>query len=110
MSRTAGRHAGVRSAIGTKLRAQRNSKGLSIRTLASRVDVTPSLLSQIEHGRANPSVTTLYSLVSELDMSLDELFFDEARGEQAGEDAIASTDPNGDQVVLRAADRPTIDV
>jgi mannose-6-phosphate isomerase-like protein (cupin superfamily) len=37
--------------------------------------VSASLISQIELGRATPSVGTLYAIVNELHMSLDELFF-----------------------------------
>ncbi|MBS1893280.1 MAG: cupin domain-containing protein, partial [Actinobacteria bacterium] len=44
---------------------------------------SPSLISQIEHGKATPSVATLYAIVSELGISLDELFFDNPRGAAA---------------------------
>lgn len=57
-------------------RAIRNARmkaGLSLRELGSRAGVSASLLSQIETGRARPSVTTLYALVGELGLSLDEL-------------------------------------
>ena len=47
--------------------------GLSLRELASRVAVSPSFITQIERGKANPSVGTLYALVTELGASLDEL-------------------------------------
>ncbi len=45
--------------------------GLSQRELARRLGVSPSLISQLESGQSNPSVGTLYALVSELDLSLD---------------------------------------
>lgn len=57
-----------------RLRAAREERGISVRELARRLDVSPSAISQIETGRARPSVSTLYALVTELDMSLDELF------------------------------------
>lgn len=66
--------------IGDQLRARRHALGLSLRTLADRLGVSPSLISQIERGRANPSVSTLYAIVAELDVSLDELLFNERRG------------------------------
>jgi len=53
---------------------------VSLRALARKVGVSPSLISQIEHGKATPSVATLYAIVSELGISLDELFFDGPRG------------------------------
>jgi transcriptional regulator with XRE-family HTH domain len=62
--------------IGERLRASRRERGLSLRDLAERLGVSPSLISQIERGRANPSVSTLYAIVSELDVSLDDLLFD----------------------------------
>jgi transcriptional regulator with XRE-family HTH domain len=51
----------------------REQRGLSLRELARRVDVSPSFISQIELGKANPSVGTLYSIVSVLGTTLDDL-------------------------------------
>lgn len=65
--------------IGERLRARRHERGLSLRDLAQRLGVSPSLISQIERGRANPSVSTLYSIVAELDVSLDDLLFNDRR-------------------------------
>jgi transcriptional regulator with XRE-family HTH domain len=69
--------------IGVHLRARRHELGLSLRDLADRLGVSPSLISQIERGRANPSVSTLYQLVGELDVSLDELLFEDRRPAEA---------------------------
>jgi transcriptional regulator with XRE-family HTH domain len=52
--------------IGAKLRAARRKQKLSLRVLAARADVSPSLLSQIENGRANPSVMTLHNVATAL--------------------------------------------
>lgn len=60
--------------VGPRLRAHREQRGLSLRELARRLGVSPSAISQIETGKSRPSVSTLYSIVSELGMSLDELF------------------------------------
>src|SRR6478735_7396345 len=65
--------------MGERLRAARAARGLSLRVLASRLGVSPSLISQIETGRANPSVSTLYAIAAELDVSLDELLFNDRR-------------------------------
>ncbi|HEY6608171.1 MAG TPA: XRE family transcriptional regulator [Candidatus Limnocylindria bacterium] len=65
--------------VGERLRAHRRAKGLSLRTLAERLGVSPSLISQIERGRARPSVSTLFAIVTELDVSLDELLFNDER-------------------------------
>ena len=42
--------------LGEKLRAARMGQNLSLRELAARAEVSASLLSQIENGKANPSV------------------------------------------------------
>lgn len=65
--------------IGEQLRVRRHERGLSLRALADRLGCSPSLISQIERGLANPSVSTLYAMVAELDVSLDELLFNERR-------------------------------
>ncbi len=62
--------------VGDGLRRGREEAGMSLRSLARRLGVSPSLISQIEHGKAMPSVATLYAIVSELGISLDALFFD----------------------------------
>jgi transcriptional regulator with XRE-family HTH domain len=62
--------------IGDRLRRERAERGLSLRELARRLDVSPSLVSQIETGKIQPSVRTLYAMVSELGVSLDDVFHD----------------------------------
>jgi transcriptional regulator with XRE-family HTH domain len=46
---------------------------MSLREMARRVDVSPSFISQVELGKTMPSVGTLYSIASELGVSLDDL-------------------------------------
>jgi transcriptional regulator with XRE-family HTH domain len=65
--------------MGDRLRLARESQGLSLRGLARRLGVSPSLISQVETGRAKPSVDTLYAIASELSISLDELLFPDTR-------------------------------
>jgi len=60
--------------LGSRLREERDRRGLTLRELARRLDVSPSLVSQIETGKTQPSVRTLYAIVSELGVSLDEVF------------------------------------
>jgi transcriptional regulator with XRE-family HTH domain/mannose-6-phosphate isomerase-like protein (cupin superfamily) len=70
--------------IGGRLRAVRAAQGLSLRALADRLGVSPSLISQVETGRAKPSVSTLYAITSELGISLDSLLFnDDGRPDRA---------------------------
>ena len=65
--------------LGDRLRAARTARGLSLRALAEKLGVSPSLISQVERGRARPSVNTLYAMARELEISLDELLFVDAR-------------------------------
>jgi transcriptional regulator with XRE-family HTH domain len=57
-----------------RLRAERERRGISLRELARRLDVSASAISQIETGRTRPTVATLWAIVTELGMSLDDLF------------------------------------
>ena len=65
------------SRVGGRLRAERERRGISLRELARRVGVSPSLVSQIELDRVNPSVSTLYALVTELGMTMSDVFGEE---------------------------------
>jgi transcriptional regulator with XRE-family HTH domain len=78
--------------MGERLRVARRAQGLSLRELSQRLGVSASLISQVETGRANPSVSTLYAIAAELDVSLDELLFGDrrSRGQAAVGSAAAS--------------------
>ena len=67
------------SKVGNRLRTERERRGISLRELARRVGVSPSLVSQIELDRVNPSVSTLYALVTELGMTMSDVFGDGAQ-------------------------------
>jgi transcriptional regulator with XRE-family HTH domain len=69
------------STVGSRLRTERERLGISLRELARRVGVSPSLVSQIELDRVNPSVSSLYALVSELGMTMSDVFGDSPPGE-----------------------------
>jgi transcriptional regulator with XRE-family HTH domain len=60
--------------LGSKVRLARREAGLSLRELARQLSVSPSFLSQMENGKSQPSVATLYSLAQVLGVSIDELF------------------------------------
>lgn len=102
--------------VGERLRNERQAHGLSLRDLADRLGVSPSLISQIETGRARPSVSTLYALASELGVSIDDLLFldaDRAAGASPSVDprlserglAVAGTTPSP---IQRATERKRI--
>jgi len=65
--------------VGSRLREERERRGISLRELARRVGVSPSLVSQIELDRVNPSVSTLYALVTDLGMTMGDVFGDNAQ-------------------------------
>jgi transcriptional regulator with XRE-family HTH domain len=66
--------AGELGDIGTRLREERERARISQRELARRLGVSASLISQIESGQSKPSVSTLYAIVTELGVSLDQVF------------------------------------
>ncbi len=103
------------SPLGERLRKERDRLGLSLRELARRLEVSPSLVSQIETGKIQPSVRTLYAIVSELGVSLDELFAppEADRPETASDPhrrAARSAAPPSTDRVQRAHDRRAIEL
>ena len=60
--------------LGERLRQIRLEAGLTLRELARQANVSPSFISQIENGKSQPSVATLYSFSQLLNVSVDELF------------------------------------
>ena len=66
--------AGELGDLGSRLREERERARISQRELARRLGVSASLISQIESGQSKPSVSTLYAIVTELDVSLDDVF------------------------------------
>ncbi|RKT55595.1 helix-turn-helix domain-containing protein [Saccharothrix australiensis] len=70
--------------VGLRLRAAREAAKMSLREMARRVGLSPSFVSQVELGRAAPSVGTLYAMVRELGLSLDSLMAGDAGSRHAG--------------------------
>lgn len=71
---------GALDIVGSRVREERLRQKIGVRELARRVGVSASLISQVELGKASPSVGTLYAIVNELGLSLDELFFQHSNG------------------------------
>jgi transcriptional regulator with XRE-family HTH domain len=95
--------------MGERLREARRARNLSLRTLAERLGVSPSLISQIETGRANPSVSTLYAIAAELDVSLDELLFNDRRPAEPAVPARAEVPSGGTMAQRRPSSAPPTD-
>jgi DNA-binding XRE family transcriptional regulator/quercetin dioxygenase-like cupin family protein len=94
-----------------KLRQARQDAGLSLRQLGARIGVSASLLSQIERGNSEPSVASLYALVSELDVSLDSLL--DRRGnspKSTGDPATATSLTSPMSTVLHPGPRAVLDM
>jgi transcriptional regulator with XRE-family HTH domain len=56
--------------LATKIRERREERGMTIRALARAIEMSPSMISEVERGSANPSVETLAAIVRALDLSL----------------------------------------
>lgn len=80
--------------LGAALKTHREKLGISVRTLASRADFSPSFISQVENGIASPSIGSLDKLASCLGVSLAALF----DGIEQPEDSV-----------VRATQRPRIE-
>ena len=59
--------------LGGRLRAERLGQGIGLREMARRLGISASALSQIETGKAQPSVSKLFDIVNLLGVSVDGL-------------------------------------
>ena len=64
------------AAIGSQLRRRRQVRGLSLKDISGRADVSAGLLSQIERGITMPSVRSLGAICRALEMPVGWLFDD----------------------------------
>ena len=60
--------------LGSRLRDARLASGMSLRAVARQLAVSPSFISQMENGKSQPSVATLYSMSQLLGVAIDDLF------------------------------------
>jgi transcriptional regulator with XRE-family HTH domain/quercetin dioxygenase-like cupin family protein len=87
--------------LGSRLKDIRLKAGLTLRELARKADVSASFISQIENGKSQPSVATLYAFAQLLNVSIDELF--NQRGEEVARPALVDGwGPNGDKNPINA--------
>lgn len=89
-----------------RLREARLRAGISARQLAFQLGCSPSMISQIERGKAAPSVSLLYAIATALGISLDSLFPDPGQpgARPTGDDAALA------DVVMRRENRPFINL
>jgi len=91
------------SGMGRRLREIRLERGISLRELARRLELSPSAVSKIETGKMQPSVRTLHALVAEFDLSVDEVFTEQRSPSTHSVLALRSG-----LVVQRAEHRPAV--
>ena len=94
--------------LGTRLREERQRLAISLREIARRIDVSPSLISQIERGLAMPSVSTLWLLATELGLTLDALFGSSDRTAAAVASQKEQNDASVKSLVQRVGNRKRI--
>ncbi|MFJ9903433.1 helix-turn-helix domain-containing protein [Streptomyces sp. NPDC101152] len=73
--------------VGARIRQARLARGVSLRALAREIGVSASLVSQIETGKSQPSVSTLYAITTALSISVEALF--DAYEDEGAQDALA---------------------
>jgi transcriptional regulator with XRE-family HTH domain len=79
--------------IGFKIKELRGSKKLNIKQLAEVVECTPSLISQLERGKADPSISMLKKIAKALNVNIVDFFM---------------TDIDHGDIVTKAKDRVDI--
>ena len=92
--------------IGERIREERARQGMTVRGLARDVGVSASLISQIETGRSQPSVSTLYAITTALGVSIEELFATDRAADSepdAGGGAPAQTETSRAEKTSRPA-------
>ncbi|NEM92356.1 helix-turn-helix domain-containing protein [Galbitalea soli] len=80
--------------LGSRLKELRLKSGLTLRALARSADVSPSFVSQIENGKSQPSVATLYTFSRLLGVTVDELFVE---NEPPATPLVEGWGPDGDK-------------
>ncbi|TIQ21305.1 MAG: cupin domain-containing protein [Mesorhizobium sp.] len=79
--------------LGTRLRLARQTRGMTLKALATAANCSESLLSKIENGKASPSLPMLHRLVEALETNIGWMF------EQVDDE---------EAIVFRAGARPLI--
>lgn len=85
--------------MGLRIRNLRHKRGMSVNVLAARAGVSSGIISQIERGKANPSLKTLERIRIALDVSLSAIL-----------ESAVEMDPSSASFVRRASERPRFKV
>jgi transcriptional regulator with XRE-family HTH domain len=108
--------------LGGLVAEHRNARGVKVSELARAVGVSPSLISQIERGQSQPSVSTLFALAEALDVPVDAFFARDrtpglqpdgaatATDREPGQPTNEPTDGAGHRYLVRSDGRAAIDI
>ena len=96
--------------LGRRLRAERLGQGLGLREMARRLGISASALSQIETGKARPSVSKLFDIVNLLGVSVDGLLAGEDGRPAAGDAPAVVPGHDGFFSLQRAGEQETLEL
>ena len=65
---------GFATLLGRRINEIRKERGLTLKEVADRIHVTASFISQLEHGKANPSLSTLKGISDFFGVTMAALF------------------------------------
>ncbi len=85
--------------MGYRIRTLRHQRGLSVSELAAKAGVSSGIVSQIERGKANPSLKTLERIRSALDVTLSAIL-----------ESVVEPHSDSGPLVRRATERPRFKV
>lgn len=83
------------AAIGLRIRARRQTRRMTLQTLAAKTGLSPSMLSLVERGRVSPSIGSLVVIASALGVTMSDLI-------------VAEPTPD-EQLVVRATDQHAVE-
>lgn len=87
--------ADILTAIGERIRSARLAQGMTLQSLAVAADLSPSMLSLVERGRATPSIGSLVVIATCLGVAMSDL--------------VAPGPPANPGIVVRAADQQIVE-
>jgi transcriptional regulator with XRE-family HTH domain len=96
--------------LGRRLRAERLGQGIGLREMARRLGISASALSQIETGKAQPSVSKLFDIVNLLNISVDGLLAGADGRPPGGPRAAATPGHEGFFSLQRSGEHETLEL
>jgi transcriptional regulator with XRE-family HTH domain len=110
MTATDDAHAAPALDLGRQIRAERLGQGLGLREMARRLGISASALSQIETGKAQPSVSKLFDIVNLLGVSVDGLLAGEAGQPGGNPQAVVTRGHEGFFSLQQAGEHETLEL